>query len=510
MYAQHPVGLPGRVSTERPSMDFEVYSEAGYEMVPTARGLRPVGMGSQGKGGVAVVGTPAYAEHKSTEPLCLYYDMKDGLGRRRWWPGGPAPVDLLQHIASGGEVSAWNITFEFWIWNMIMVRRYGWPALNLTQCYCDMAKARRYSLPGGLDAAAAVLGTARKDERGKKLIQKLCRPVNPSKKHPSHRWTMAEAWEDYRALGEYCGQDIASEDDTARRIPDLTPYERRTWLTDQTINLRGVQVDAPALEACTAFMAAAERLYTVELVGVTGGAVGSANEVAKMVEWLRGQGTYLASLGKDSVSDALKRDDLTPAARRALELRQILGAANAKKLGTLRLQLSSDGRLRDQYSYCGADRTGRWSAGGVQLQNITAKGPKSKECCGCGRIVGASCSLGALGDASACPECAGNEWKTRSDWTVEAVEQALNDIKTMPTEKVIAIWGDPMKLLGGCLRGLFIAKEGHEFVCCDFSAIEAVVLACLARCQWRIDVFNTQAKSMRCRPARFLASRLRK
>jgi len=28
-------------------------------------------------------------------------------------------------------------------------------------------------------------------------------------------------------------------------------------------------------------------------------------------------------------------------------------------------------------------------------------------------------------------------------------------------------------------------------ICVDFSAIEAVVAACIARCQWRIDVFNT-------------------
>ena len=45
----------------------------------------------------------------------------------------------------------------------------------------------------------------------------------------------------------------------------------------------------------------------------------------------------------------------------------------------------------------------------------------------------------------------------------------------------------------GCLRGLFIAKPGHKFVCCDFSAIEAVILAAIARCQWRTDVFNNPA-----------------
>lgn len=491
-----------RHSRVLPSIDFEVYSEAGYDLVqdPKSGLITPKGVGSQGKGGLPVVGTPAYAEHPSTEPLCLYYDLKDGKGRRAWLLTGPGPADLLSYVANGGHVEAWNITFEFWIWNMIMVRKHGWPVLPLEQCHCAMAKARRFSLPGGLDASAKVLGSARKDEEGKKLIQKLCRPVKPTKAHPHYRWLAHEAWDDYAALFRYCDQDLVTEDDASARIPDLTDYERKTWLADQTINARGVQVDVPALEACLRFLEQAEATYTRELqvltvdpaTGVS--AVSGASEVAKMIAWLRGQRCYAPSLDKDAVLDLLKREDLTPPARRALEIRQILGAANAKKLFTLRRQINSDGRLRDQYMYCGADRTGRWSAGGVQLQNITAKGPKSKTCQECGRIVGKDCTLGALGDSALCPECGCGGWKVDSDWTVEAVEWALRDIQTKPFETVVQIWGDPVKLLSGCLRGLFIAKEGHEFVCCDFSAIEAVVAACVSRCQWRIDVFNTHGK----------------
>lgn len=491
-----------RHSRVLPSIDFEVYSEAGYDLVPDPKTglITPKGVGSQGKGGLPVVGTPAYAEHPSTEPLCLYYDLKDGKGRRAWLLTGPGPADLLSYVAAGGHVEAWNITFEFWIWNMIMVRKHGWPVLPLEQCHCAMAKARRFSLPGGLDAAAKVLGSARKDENGKKLIQKLCRPVKPNKKHPHYRWRPHEAWDDYAALFRYCDQDLVTEDDAAARIPDLTEYERKAWVADQTVNARGVQVDVPSLEACRRFLEQAEATYTRELQVLTVdpatgiSAVSGASELEKMMAWLREHGCRTSSLDKDAVSDLLKREDLTPPARRALEIRQILGAANAKKLFTLRRQLNSDGRLRDQYMYCGADRTGRWSAGGVQLQNITAKGPKSKTCQGCGRIVGKDCTHGALGDSALCPECGCGDWKTDSDWTVEAVEWALRDIQTKPFETVVQIWGDPVKLLSGCLRGLFIAKEGYEFVCCDFSAIEAVVAACVSRCQWRIDVFNTHGK----------------
>jgi hypothetical protein len=80
------------------------------------------------------------------------------------------------------------------------------------------------------------------------------------------------------------------------------------------------------------------------------------------------------------------------------------------------------------------------------------------------------------------------------EWTVEAVEYAVEDIRTMTFEQIQHTWGNPIDLLCGCLRGLFVAKDGHDFICCDFSAVEAVALACLARCQWRIDVFKTHGK----------------
>jgi len=44
----------------------------------------------------------------------------------------------------------------------------------------------------------------------------------------------------------------------------------------------------------------------------------------------------------------------------------------------------------------------------------------------------------------------------------------------------------------GCLRGLFIADEGEEFIATDYSSIEAVVAAALAGEQWRLDTFTRQ------------------
>jgi len=474
------------------SMDYETYSEAGYIIDPYTGKVSGMGPGS--KGGLQVVGTAAYAEHPSTEVHCFFYDLKDGYGRRPWYPATPNPLDLFAYIAAGGLIEAWNIAFEFYIWNVICVRRYGWPVLRIEQCRCAMAKSRRHSLPGSLEKAAKVLGSPEKDSKGKTLIQKLCRPLTPTKARKAYRWTPATAWNDFLDFYGYCDRDVETEDNASALTPDLTADEFRTWQMDQRINIRGVQVDMAALDGCLHILTQAEQKYTLELARITGGVVGSVSEVAKLGDWLSGWGIHMIDMKKETVAETLDRKDLPDIPRRALEIRASLSAANVKKLRKLKLQVNSDGRLRNQYMYCGADRTGRASssaaddgASNSQLQNITAKGPKNCMCESCHQIFGF-----AEGQPY-CPRCGSLSFHRRNEWDVNAVEFALNDIKQPPNglEGVENIWGDPIKLLCGCLRGLFIAKEGHELVCVDFSAVEAVAAACLSRCQWRIDVFNT-------------------
>lgn len=488
-------------SVVRPSMDFETYSEAGYiidEQTGKVHSAAKVG----NKGGLPLVGTPVYAEHPSTEVLCLYYDLKDGKGRRAFIPGGPQPTDLLEHIAAGGDIEAWNVTFEWYIWNMVCVKKYGWPPLNISQTYCVMAKARRYSLPGPLGLSAKALGTADKDKTGKQLINQLCRPVSATKNRPQTRRTPQTDPQKFAALYAYCDRDVEAEDEIAARVPEMTPSERDTWLADQRINARGVQVDTEALDNCLFIMDRMTERFTQELQQLSGGAVNTVGEIEKLRNFIGDHGCMLPDMTSDTVSDALKRDDLTPIARRALEIRDALAGANIKKLPTLKAQLSSDGRLRNQYTFFGP-ATGRWSAGGVQLQNITSKGPAVIKCNDCGRYVTPGCKVEVMGSTGLCPECGSGSWDAGKcvdgkwsflEWNVDAVEWALRDIATRDLDHVMRVWGDPAGLLAGCLRGLLIAGEGKKLVCCDFSAIEAVGLAALSRCEWRLDVFKTHGK----------------
>jgi len=483
------VHMHGQLSTVYPSFDFETYSAVAYEL----KDGKVRGTGSQGKGGIAVAGTAAYAEHHTTEVMSLAWDMRDGRGARLWVPGMPAPVELINYVASGGVLEAHHAMFEFLIWNIAARRAHGWPVLPLEQLRCSAAKSRRYNLPGGLDAAAKVLGSMPKQKEGHKAMMKLCRPYKWTKKRPAYRVTPAEGWETYVSMYSYNKDDVYAEDDLSARVPDLTPHELEIWQLDQRINVRGMQIDTEALYAALAILEQTEVKYGEELTRITEGAVDGVAKVAEMKKWCVLQGVEIPDIKKETVAEFLEHD-LPPVVRRVLEIRAILGAANVKKVRTFIAQKSSDGRVRCQYTYCGADRSGRWSAGGVQLQNITAAGPRTAVCADmtCGRAFGLGDHLrtSQAWGTEVCPHCGSHEWREAEDWKVEHVEDAMVDIKTRDLAHVERTWGDPITAICGTLRGLLTAKVGHDLICCDFSAIEAVVAACLSRCMWRIEVFN--------------------
>ena len=425
-----------------PNLDFETYCEAGYFLDPATGRWKGITKTSPG---LPAVGAPAYAEHPSTRVLSLAWDLADGLGPRLWVPGMPAPQELFDYLAGGGLLEAWNSAFEYHIWREVCHLRMGWPPLPYTQLRCAMSKARAHSLPGKLGKAAEAIGaTEQKDKAGETLLRKLSVPTNV-KTRPTT--------EDYNALYQYNMQDLRAEEAVSSRCPDLSPFEMDVWLLDQGINFRGVYVDRAALSDCAEIVRQATDRYTGELRRLTGGAVQSVGELAKMTAWLATQGVETRSLESDAV-ETLLAGELPERARRVLEIRSSLGAASVKKLSAIERRLSRDGRLRDLFAYCGADRTGRWAGRGPQPQNLPG-GMASDE-------VERTLSVIASRDLS----------------TVEAAH---------PT-------GDSIAAVSGCLRGLFCAAPGHDLICSDFSAIEAVVLAELAGETWRQDVFRTHGK----------------
>lgn len=482
---QLPAGLA--LSTVLADMDFETYSEAGqYFDAEAGRWRFLPGTPKGTTNPLAAVGAPVYAAHPSTEVLSLAYDLKDGLGERLWLPGMGAPSDLFEYLAAGGRIEAHNSGFERLIWEYVCTQRMGWPEVNPDQWRCSMAKCRAFGLPGALAKAGEALDApAQKDADGTRLLNRFSKPRNPTKTDARLRIRPEDDPKDGPRLWAYNIDDIRAEAAISTRVPDLTPHELAVWQTDQRINHRGVAIDRDALADCLAIVKQADARYTAELQNLTGGAVRSASELQRLTGWLAGRGVHVQSLDADNVAALLDRDDLPPDARRAIEIRAALSATSVKKLYSIDRRISADGRLRELFAYCGAERTGRWAGRGPQPQNLPSGGPPVVKCDQCDHHYGAS--------VDACPWCGTPDWAAQSaEWGADAVEDALAAIATRDLDKVARAFGDPVALVSGCLRGLFVAAPGHDFICADYSAIEAVVLAALAGDERRLSIFRAK------------------
>lgn len=484
-----PKGLT--VVTPYADADFETYSEAGYLWDPDAPPLgKWRGTGPQGKGGIAVVNAAVYAAHPSTHITELAYNLKDGRGDRLWMPGCPDPEDLKTYVANGGLIEAWNSGFEYYIWHYQCMAKYGWPPLSLDQLRCAMAKSAAFGLPGALDSAGQVTGAIEtKDREGTRIMRKLSRPRNPTKNNPALKYTPENAPEDYAHLATYCVRDIKSERSVSELVPDLSPTELEIWKLDQKINTRGVAIDLDTLHAAGRVLNTVADSHTQELRRLTGIPDLSVNQVAVILEWCRARGYPYDSLNKDIIKTALDLPpgEITDEVRHVLQIRRTAGSAGVKKLLAIYRCVSDDGRLRELFTYYGARHTGRFAGRGAQPQNIPASGPEYLVCPSCGTYQ----TYNNLW----CVTCAVDVAKVKSEeWDILAVEKAIEVLKTEDVGYIKNVWGDPIALISGCLRGLFSAAPGYDLICSDFSAIEAVVLAIIAGEQWRIDIFNTHGK----------------
>jgi|AntRauTorckE5430_2_1112549.scaffolds.fasta_scaffold00152_25 DNA polymerase len=472
-------------STVLPDLDFETYSEAGYTWDNELN--KWVSITKSPPHGLGAVGASAYSEHPSTEVLSLAYDLKDGQGARMWIPSMPPPVELFEHIAKLGLLEAHNSAFEWYIWANVCHARMGWPALPYWLLRDSMAKARAFSLPGKLAKLAEVLKVSdQKIDDGKRLINKLTKPRNPTKKDPRTRIRPEEEPVDGPKFYAYNVGDIKAESAVSALMPDLSTDELELWLLDQCINLRGVHIDSDGLNNCLAIVKQAFEQYTAELISITDGQVQSAGEIGKIINWLGCKGVHMSSIDADHVEEALKRENLPANARRVLEIRALIGAASVKKLFAIDRRRSADGRLRDLFAFCGADRTGRFAGRGPQPQNLPNSGPEVVRC-KCDRHYGSH-----LQECSWCRSP--KAFAESAEWGIDAVNDALTVIASKDLRMVEHYFGDAVAAVSGCLRGLFSAAPGCDFLCSDYSAIEAVVLAMLSGEQWRIDVFRTHGK----------------
>jgi DNA polymerase len=317
------------------------------------------------------VGLDIYANDDTTEVLCIafgtqpdnvevcsenYPDMIKDKGLFR----------LLEHVAWGGKIQAWNAMFEYAIWNCVCVPKYSWPVLKLEQVIDSMAIAAANNVPQSLDDAGKFMDTAhKKDAVGARLIQKLCKP--------NRKGEFENDPELLKQLFDYCAQDVRTEMAIIGLLRPLTASEQDVWELTQRINLRGVPVDPNELQNAVKAVGEAQVSIDNECVSLTGF---KPSERAKLLGWVNERLMEpLPDLTAETVSNLLQRNkelelfDEGDRVIRALELRQEGSQTSVAKYAKM-MEIQREGRIRNTLVYHGAS-TGRWaSRGGLNLQNI--------------------------------------------------------------------------------------------------------------------------------------------
>lgn len=422
------------------------------------------------------VGLYRYARHPSTDVWCFAYALGND-EPRLWLPGQDCPAELAAHVKAGGPLYAWNVGFEYEIWQEIMVKRYGFPPLDPQQLYCTMSMSFAMAMPGALDTAAYAFGVdEKKDKIGHAMMMKFAKPwkrdptrwmdENPKFTLGGQQWNGADG---LRYLHGYCLQDVRTERAVGEYVLPLSEKERRVWLLDQKINRRGVQLDIETTRAAVEMAEFVKAECAKQMSALTGGAVQKVSAVAALKEWLASRGVQVDSIAKQAIVDLLNADDeedgleieneegdvavsdtLPADVRKVLLLRQEAGKASTAKFEKMMDIAGDDGRLRHMYQYHGAG-PGRWAGRKVQTHNLPREMPP-----------------------------------------MERIEKILALVRAKDWRSIDMVYGPPLTMLSKCLRAFFIApsEQGKVLLSGDWSNVEGRGQAWFAGEQWKLDAFR--------------------
>lgn len=368
------------------------------------------------------IGGRAYAQHATTEVLCL--SMLAGDEMITIWDPIEYPFDaripcLVAHNA---------ISFDRFIWS-----RLGWPE---PERWLDSAVlARRAGLPSSIAKLGKRMGLP-KDVEGRKLTVALSRK---SRKDPTRFQIDPIPAETRDRVMQYCEQDVRVMARAVREHLeeyDWARYEPGTW---QAFEERVLQDDIAIQDRGIAF----DEAYANALLSLEErDAAEKAAEVGVRIDQVRSNNQFRDLMHQHGIDlPNAQRETLREYAHSPLVAARL--AATSITSGKIRrgLAMCLSGRLYDTTRYYGA-HTGRWAGQGMQTQNL----PR--------------------GDASV--------------QTSEMYGEILAGRATTLT---------PVQR-GGLLRGALHAPQGKMLVVCDYSGIEARVLAWLAEDEAAIQAFR--------------------
>ena len=407
-------------------------------------------------------GLSNYATDKSTEVILAAYAEGDNKVQL-WQPHlGPMPNELHDALTDPWvELHAWNCPFEK------IITKFSLGIDKPQDEFADtMVLARALSMPGSLEDVCEILRVPLDQAKiadGDRLIKLFCEPkvlggevgLFGVSKPGFNDWNTHPV--DWDLFCSYCKNDVTAERAIERKLRKfpLPDTEVRGWLLDGKINAAGIPTDMDLVRGASSIADKETALLRAQLKERT--LLDNPNSNEQMLGWIQTQGYTFSSLGKAFVNRAMAGEcDLTPLCREVLEIRRMTSKTSVNKFKAIASYVSPDGRLRNQFSFLGAARTGRWSGKGsqdsssVQLQNL-AKPNKAVE---------------------------------------ERMDRALELVRIMDYDTIKAEFGQPLDVASSVIRGAFRAEEGMKLCISDLSGIEARVLGWLANCKPLLDVFQ--------------------
>lgn len=388
-------------------------------------------------------GVYRYAEAPDFMVLLFSYSVDNGpvkcvdLAR-----GEELPDEIRTALTDPAVIkTAWNAAFE-----RICLSRY----LGLTkpmspaQWRCTMVRAARMGLPLSLGQCAEVLRLEDgKMEEGKALIRFFSTPArNGLRRLPE---AAPDRWATFKA---YCIRDVEVEQALLAKVRRLEApaFDEELYVADQEINDRGVLIDRELVDNAADFDDKYKAQLLAEAQNLSG--LENPNSAAQLKAWLKEE-THLSvdSLNKNNLDDLEASMKYWPKARRVLAIRREMAKTSNKKYEAMQNCVCDDGRIHGLLQFYGASRTGRWAGRLVQVQNL----PQNH---------------------------------------LEDLDRARSLVKAGDLDDFEMSFGNVTQVLSELIRTAFIAAPGHIFHVCDFSAIEARVVAWVAGEDWVLDVFR--------------------
>ena len=397
---------------------------------------------------LADCGVHRYAAHPDFMILLFAYAMDDApVTVVDLASGATLPAPILRALTDPKVTKvAHNATFErTCIGSMLKTQ------LDPAQWECTMVQCARCGLPMSLGEAAKALGLqVQKMTEGKALIKKFCTPHDATLLSPGERVLPSDDPKSWQTFKDYCRMDVEVEREIDKALAWLQPSEaeRDLYAIDQLINDRGVLVDLDLVDQAVRMDTIYKARLNTEAQRITG--LANPNSRDQLKAWINERtGLELDTLRKDDLPDIRKTTD-DEEVQRVLSIRAELNKTSTTKYETMQKVAGADGRVRGLLQFHGT-RTGRWAGRLVQMQNL----PQNH---------------------------------------ISDLDLARQIVKEGDLDTLELCYGNVPDTLSQLIRTAFVAPKGHTFAVCDFSAIEARVLAWLAGEEWVLEVFRGHGK----------------